>query len=110
MNQEVTSKEFESINEIGQLIRDHSKGDINWKTFSIFLVGIMVCTMVLPQGNNLMPLKAGGIFPQFSSKLGKLSHIVLFFNFLDSSEKIKSLDAAEKICNKFCENYEMKSL
>lgn len=74
-----SDKELEQMNRIGQLFRDDTKGDTNWKTFSIFLVGIMVCTMVLPQANNLMPLKAGGIFPQFSSKLGKPCFSPLIF-------------------------------
>jgi hypothetical protein len=42
-------KDTVQMNEIGELIRDHSKGEINWKTFSIFLVGVMICTIALPQ-------------------------------------------------------------
>ena len=61
------------MNEIGELIKNHSKSDINWKTFSIFLVGVMICTIGLPESKNFMPLKAGGFFSSFSSKLGKHS-------------------------------------
>lgn len=104
------------MNEIGELIRDHSKGEINWKTFSIFLVGVMICTIALPESKNLMPLKAGGMFPSFTSKLGKPypriagpsynKELAIFTPFIGNNEKVKSVVLAEKICNKFCQSYE----
>lgn len=100
------------MNEIGELIRDHSKGEINWKTFSIFLVGVMICTIALPQSKNLMPLKAGGMFPSFTSKLGKLFHPIFQQNLTDlgNNDKAKSVVLAEKICNKFCQSYESQNV
>ena len=51
--------------EIGDLIRENSKGEMNWKTFSIFLVGVMVCTLTINENYSTLPMKAGGMIPLF---------------------------------------------
>lgn len=65
------------MSDIGELIRENAKGDANWKTFAIFLVGIMICSMTIPDKNASLQIKTGGIVPMFGRQLLRKSVILI---------------------------------
>lgn len=101
---------IQDIDELGELMRDTSSGGMgsNWKTFAIFMVGVIIYSTTLPEEQHAVSIKTGGIVPLFGKQLLRKSNYKS--NFSAQKDKVRSLALAENICNKFCRQYDTMNM